>query len=81
MSVSQLLSRAREENLLNSVLLELTYRCNLDCTFCYNDLDLRGKRVSLSDYRLLLDDLAQMGVMSLTFSGGEPLLYKHYWHN
>lgn len=79
MSVQQLFTRAREENVLNSALLELTYSCNLDCTFCYNDLKLSGQRVSLEDYRVLLDDLADMGVLSLTLSGGEPLLYKHFF--
>lgn len=79
MSFEQLLNRARDENVLNSVLLELTYSCNLDCTFCYNDLNLRGRRVSLEQYKTLLDDLASMGVMSLTLSGGEPLMYKHFF--
>jgi radical SAM protein with 4Fe4S-binding SPASM domain len=71
--------RAREQNVLNSVLLELTYSCNLDCTFCYNDLNLRGRRVSLDRYKALLEELADMGVMSLTLSGGEPLLYQHFF--
>ena len=79
MSFASLLDRARDENVLNSVLLELTYSCNLDCTFCYNDLKLRGRRVSLQQYKALLDELADMGVMSLTLSGGEPLLYKHFF--
>ena len=79
MSFERLLNRARDENALNSVLLELTYSCNLDCTFCYNDLNLRGRRVSLDMYKTLLDDLAEMGVMSLTLSGGEPLMYQHFF--
>lgn len=79
MNYEQLSNRAREENVLSSVLLELTYGCNLDCTFCYNDLNLRGRRVSLELYRSVLDELADMNVMSLTLSGGEPLLYKHFW--
>lgn len=79
MSVQQLFSRARIENVLSSVMLELTYSCNLDCSFCYNDLKLRGQRVRLDTYRTLLDDLADMGVLSLTLSGGEPLLYKHFF--
>jgi radical SAM protein with 4Fe4S-binding SPASM domain len=75
----QLLDGARAENVLNSVLLELTYGCNLDCTFCYNDLNLRGQRVSLNLYRELLDELAMMNVMSLILSGGEPLLYPNFF--
>ena len=79
MSLAQLFNRAREENVLNSVLLELTYGCNLDCSFCYNDLNLRGRRISLDHYKTILDGLAEMGVLSLTLSGGEPLLYQHFF--
>jgi MoaA/NifB/PqqE/SkfB family radical SAM enzyme len=75
----QLLNRARDENVLHSALLELTYGCNLNCTFCYNDLNLRGRRVSLDGYKTLLDDLSGMGVLDLTLSGGEPLMYQHFF--
>jgi MoaA/NifB/PqqE/SkfB family radical SAM enzyme len=30
-------------------------------------------------FKTLLDDLADMGVMSLTLSGGEPLMYQHFF--
>jgi radical SAM protein with 4Fe4S-binding SPASM domain len=79
MSFAHLLNRARDENVLNSVLLELTYRCDLDCTFCYNDTKLRGRKLELGAYKSLLDDLAAMDVMSLLLSGGEPLLYPHFF--
>lgn len=75
----QLALLARQQNVLSTVLLELTYQCNLDCSFCYNDLDLKGKRVSLQGYKSLLDDLAEMNVMMLTLSGGEPMLYEHFF--
>jgi radical SAM protein with 4Fe4S-binding SPASM domain len=78
-TLGQLTQRLRDENVLSSVLLELTYSCNLDCTFCYNDLKLQGRRLSLDDYRRLIDDLAGMGVMTLTLSGGEPLMYPHFF--
>lgn len=79
MSIEQLFNRAREENVLNSVLFELTYGCNLDCTFCYNDLSMTGRRVSLEQYKATLDELADMAVLYLAFSGGEPLMYKHFF--
>ena len=37
------LDRVTRENILFSVLVELTYRCNLDCFFCYNDLTLKDR--------------------------------------
>jgi radical SAM protein with 4Fe4S-binding SPASM domain len=79
MSFARLLDRSRSENVLNSVLLELTYGCNLHCTFCYNDLKLRGRRVSLEQYKAVLDELAEMGVLWLALSGGEPLLYPQFF--
>jgi MoaA/NifB/PqqE/SkfB family radical SAM enzyme len=62
-----------------SVLLELTYACNLDCSFCYNDLALGGQRLSLAQYRLLLDDLASLGALNLSLSGGEPLAHPQFF--
>jgi pyrroloquinoline quinone biosynthesis protein E len=62
-----------------SVLLELTYACNLDCTFCYNDLSLGGQRLSLPQYRELLDDLASLGALNLSLTGGEPLAHPHFF--
>ena len=38
MSYADTIKRSWNDNRLMSVLLELTYACNLDCTFCYNDL-------------------------------------------
>lgn len=79
MSVARLMERARVENHLCSVLLELTYACNLDCQFCYNDLSTQGRRLELDDYRRLLDELADMGALALTLSGGEPLVHPDFF--
>lgn len=79
MSFSSRVKRAWNTNHLLSVLLELTYACNLNCAFCYNDLSLTGARLTLEQYRALLDDLAQMGVLNLTLSGGEPLAHPHFF--
>lgn len=71
--------RAWNQNHLLSVLLELTYACNLNCSFCYNDLALKGERLSLAEYETLLRDLANMGVLNLTLSGGEPLAHPEFF--
>ena len=64
---------------LVSALVELTYVCNLNCSFCYNDLSLAGKNLSLSQYRALLDDLAEAQVLYLILTGGEPLSHPHFF--
>lgn len=71
--------RSWEDNQLFSVLIELTYRCNLDCFFCYNDLGLRGTPLSLAQYESFLRDLAAMNVLNVTLSGGEPLAHPDFF--
>ncbi|MDA8019634.1 MAG: radical SAM protein [Thermoanaerobaculia bacterium] len=78
-SYGDVIQRTREGNVLFSVMLELTYRCNLDCFFCYNDLDLRGKTLSLDRYSELLDELQELGVLHLILTGGEPLASPYFF--
>jgi MoaA/NifB/PqqE/SkfB family radical SAM enzyme len=74
-----LMGRTWDENRLFSVLIELTYRCNLDCFFCYNDLGLRGKPLAFEQYDTLLRDLASMDVLNVALSGGEPLAHPDFF--
>lgn len=79
MNFSELIERSWEKNHLVSVLLELTYRCNLDCFFCYNDLGLKGRPLTLAQYESLLRDLAAMNVLNVSLSGGEPLAHRDFF--
>jgi MoaA/NifB/PqqE/SkfB family radical SAM enzyme len=76
---NQMMGRTWDENRLFSVLIELTYRCNLDCFFCYNDLGLRGKPLAFEQYDTLLRDLASMDVLNVALSGGEPLAHPDFF--
>lgn len=78
-TVAEVLARTWRENRLFAALIELTYRCNLDCFFCYNDLGLRGRALDAGQYRALLEDLAALGVLNLTLSGGEPLAHPDFF--
>jgi MoaA/NifB/PqqE/SkfB family radical SAM enzyme len=78
MSFERLLLRTWSDNRLFSVLVELTYRCNLDCFFCYNDLGLRGRPLSLAQYQRFFADLRDLEVLNLTLSGGEPLAHPDF---
>lgn len=65
------------------VSLEITRRCPLDCQHCYNNLpmsDLAARRQELSkqEYFALLDELSDMGVMWLLFTGGEIFSRKDF---
>jgi MoaA/NifB/PqqE/SkfB family radical SAM enzyme len=78
MSLGRILAKTWQENRLFSVLVELTYRCNLDCFFCYNDLGATGKPLSREQYFAFFADLADLGVLNLTLSGGEPLAHPDF---
>ncbi|MGD9878309.1 radical SAM protein [Desulfococcus sp.] len=56
--------------------IELTNQCNLRCKHCYLDAGPGGNHtLSSSLVRRALHDFATFGGMSVTFSGGEPLLH------
>jgi MoaA/NifB/PqqE/SkfB family radical SAM enzyme len=78
-SYGGLIARTWGENRLFSVLLELTYRCNLDCFFCYNDLALKGRPLSHERYLRLLEELRDLEVLHLILSGGEPLAHPEFF--
>jgi radical SAM protein with 4Fe4S-binding SPASM domain len=79
MAFEEILFRTWRDNTLFAVLLELTYRCNLDCYFCYNDLGLKGRPLSTERYLALLAELAELEVMNLILSGGEPLAHPDFF--
>ena len=60
-------------------MLELTYRCNLDCFYCYNDRESGGRPLAIDDYCRLLDELVPLGTMTLSLTGGEPLAYPRFF--
>jgi len=59
-----------------SLLAELTYRCPLKCPYCSNPLKLRLDRKELETavWKRVLAEAADLGVVQVHFSGGEPLL-------
>lgn len=58
--------------------LELTYHCNLRCSFCYTDSPRRtlARTAELADdeWRGIVDQVIEMGVIEAVVTGGEPLL-------
>lgn len=57
-----------------SVCWQLTSQCNYKCGFCYR---FKGRpTLDISSAKIVLDSLADAGVTKVTFSGGEPLLWK-----
>ncbi|AGK57359.1 pyrroloquinoline quinone biosynthesis protein PqqE [Hyphomicrobium denitrificans 1NES1] len=56
------------------LLAELTYRCPLQCPYCSNPLEMSGVReeLSTSEWQDVLKQAADLGVLQLHLSGGEP---------
>ena len=79
MSYARVVGRTWAENRLFTVLLELTYACNLDCVFCYNDRARAGRALTVAQYAALLRDLADMQAFQLVLSGGEPLAHPAFF--
>jgi PqqA peptide cyclase len=59
-----------------TLIAELTYRCPLRCVYCSNPLDLHRRRneLDLATWQRVLTEAEALGVMQVSFSGGEPLL-------
>lgn len=79
MYTQEIQARIRQMHLLHSVSLELTYRCNLNCFYCYNDRKKKGTLLSLADYETILHDLADMQTLFLMLTGGEPMVHPDFF--
>ena len=49
-------------------------RCNLSCAYC-NEYDKTSEPVPIEEMLRRIDQLAALGALAITFSGGEPLLH------
>src|SRR5437764_9196886 len=61
-----------------AVLAELTHRCPLQCPYCSNPIELdRGStELTTEEWKKVLTELAEIGVLQIHFSGGEPTARK-----
>ena len=61
-----------------AVLAELTHRCPLSCPYCSNPLNLEAasKELTTAEWCRVMDELAEIGVLQIHFSGGEPTVRK-----
>ncbi|MDD4255430.1 MAG: GTP 3',8-cyclase MoaA [Methanofollis sp.] len=57
--------------------ISLTPRCNLDCIYCHAEGEVKPREeLSLEEIREILRVGAKIGIKSVKFTGGEPLLRK-----
>lgn len=58
----------------NSLLIEVTPRCNLSCAYCYAEHHFDIPSLTREEQTSVIDQFVNAGGSSLVFSGGEPLL-------
>lgn len=70
--LTELSWKARHQRRPDGVTFELTYGCNLRCLHCFNPTH-RALPHELDTHEVLaiLDQLAELGVLTVTFTGGE----------
>lgn len=72
-----------------TVMFELTYNCSEKCVHCYNpgavrndkEINLRDKYNALhwSDYKRIIDELYDEGLVKVCLSGGDPFSSNYAW--
>lgn len=79
----QLITRAGEDGRRTygiplAVLAEVTHRCPLQCPYCSNPLTMESSSNELSteEWLRVIGELADLGVLQIHFSGGEPTVRK-----
>lgn len=56
--------------------LAITYRCNNECTHCYNARVRNYPEMSTDQWKQVLEKVWQVGIPHVVFTGGEPTLRK-----
>jgi radical SAM protein with 4Fe4S-binding SPASM domain len=65
--------KAAESRQPEGVTFELTYGCNLRCVHCYNPTHrAMPHELTTSEICALLNQISDLGVLTITFTGGEP---------
>lgn len=65
----------KEKLIPYSALLELTYKCNLKCYICYNTHQAKPE-LTKQEWFSVLEQLADLGTLHLTLSGGEIFTHR-----
>ena len=56
--------------------LELTYRCNLQCPYCYVGTDRNKQELTFEEWKKVINQIPFYGIVTLV--GGEPLIRKDF---
>ncbi|MFI6346043.1 radical SAM protein [Streptomyces sp. NPDC050560] len=79
MATTELLPKTQDESLTEFLWLDITRKCQLECSHCYNSSGPDGDHGSMSreDWFMLLDQAADTGVSAVQLIGGEVTMHPH----
>ena len=67
----------KQNNNCSFAWIEITEKCNLKCSHCYNESNIhRTSSLTLDEYKLIVDELIKLGVKKIQIIGGEPFLLR-----
>ena len=78
MMPKKLADKIQEKFIPFSASLELTWKCNLHCQFCYQRAPGKGE-LNTAEVKDILDQLQECGCLILSLTGGEPLVRSDFW--
>ena len=60
------------------VLLQVTNRCNMKCSFCdfWPNPAPKGEELTLEEFERIADELSELGTFLISIEGGEPFVRK-----
>lgn len=76
--LTALMERAYDQARPVTAQLELTYKCNLLCSFCYN-APKQKRELTGDEWISVLQKLKQAGTFKVTLTGGEPFCHRDFW--
>jgi radical SAM protein with 4Fe4S-binding SPASM domain len=75
---------------VTSAMFELTYNCSEQCVHCYNPGATRNENeksrradrqeLKLDDYKRIIDELFELGLVKVCLSGGDPFSKPEVWN-
>ncbi len=71
------------EPIIRNLVIELTERCNNNCVHCYinlpeDDAIAQNKELSGDEWKRIIKEAVDLGLMTVCFSGGEPFLREDF---
>ena len=73
------MKKASEQIKIAGLYVELTSQCNLRCLHCYNESGASTHRIDEKSFRNIIKKIEDPMKVSVTLSGGEPLLHPDLW--